>query len=308
MSIDNSFSTFVPKFVLGLSIFSVCLAAPLAKSITTLSPIGIGFWRTMIVGIVMSVWTIQQHRKTLHNGASSSVFVQMNSSQLKWSVLSGVLLGWHFWAWFASLQYTSALRSTTLVCLNPIWVGCLQYFFYKNKPHLSFWVGTIISIMGVFFMSYVADDVTVSYIGDLLAVLGGIFGALYLSIGQRVREEVSIQIYGSVICLSAASSLFLSCLFTGDILIPTSNQDWIFLLLMALGPQFMGHIGMNYALGYIPATIVSVLLLLEPVGAGLLAIPMLGEIPKNQEVWGSLIIISGLAIVFYPKIISKESS
>ena len=33
----------------------------------------------------------------------------------------------------------------------------------------------------------------------------------------------------------------------------------------------MGHIGMNYALGYIPATIVSVLLLLEPVGAGLLA-------------------------------------
>ena len=304
MSIDNSFSTFVPKFVLGLSIFSVCLAAPLAKSISTLSPIGIGFWRTMIVGIAMSVWTLQQH-KSVEDNVSKSVFTQMSTSQFQWSVLSGVLLGWHFWAWFASLQYTSALRSTTLVCLNPIWVGCLQYFFHKNKPHLSFWIGTFLSIIGVFFMSYVAEDVTVSYIGDLLAILGGVFGALYLSIGQRVREEVSIQTYGSVICLSAACSLFLCCLFTGDNLIPTSNQDWVFLLLMALGPQFMGHIGMNYALGYIPATIVSVLLLLEPVGAGLLAIPMLGEIPKNQEIWGSLIIIFGLAIVFYPKVISK---
>ena len=66
--------------------------------------------------------------------------------------------------------------------------------------------------MGVFFMSYVAEDPTVSYIGDLLAVLGGIFGALYLSIGQRVREEVSIQMYGSVICLSAACSLYAVCL------------------------------------------------------------------------------------------------
>ena len=120
MSIDNSFSTFVPKFVLGLSIFSVCLAAPLAKSISTISPIGIGFWRTMVVGIMMSVWALQQHRKSVHNDTLRSVFTMMKYSQLKWSVLSGVLLGWHFWAWFASLQYTSALRSTTLVCLNPI--------------------------------------------------------------------------------------------------------------------------------------------------------------------------------------------
>ena len=156
-------------------------------------------------------------------------------------------------------------------------------------------------------MSYVSEDVSVSYIGDVLAVLGGFFGALYLSIGQKIREEVSIQVYGSVICLSAAFSLFICFLFTGDSLIPTSNRDWIFLFLMALGPQFLGHIGMNYALGFIPATIVSVLLLFEPIGAGLLAIPMLGEIPRNQEIWGSLIIILGLSIVFYPKIILKKS-
>ena len=204
MSIDNPFFTFVPKFILGLSIFSVCMAAPLAKSISTLSPIGIGFWRTMTVGLVMSLWAFQQHRKSRDDDLPSSIFSSMTSSQFQWSVISGVVLGWHFWAWFASLQYTSALRSTTLVCLNPIWVGCLHYFLYKNKPHASFWIGTLTSIAGVFFMSYVEDDVTVSYTGDLLAILGGIFGALYLSIGQRVREEVSIQIYGSVICLSAA--------------------------------------------------------------------------------------------------------
>jgi drug/metabolite transporter (DMT)-like permease len=89
-------------------------------------------------------------------------------------------------------------------------------------------------------------------------------------------------------------------------LIPTSAKDIFLLMLMALGPQFFGHIGMNYALGYIPATIVSVLLLLEPVGAGLIAIPMLGEIPQEQEIWGSIIIIMGLGVVFYPKLMLKN--
>ena len=69
---------------------------------------------------------------------------------------------------------------------------------------------------------------------------------------------------------------------------------------MALGPQLCGHIGMNYALGYISATLVSVLLLFEPVGAGILAIPMLGEIPTQKEMIGSVVILLGLMVVFFP--------
>ena len=300
---DNTSSPFIPWIVLFFSIFSVCLAAPLAKSISSISPLGIGFWRTAIVGCMMLIWTWKIETRL----GVKSFFESIPQRQLYLSVIAGVLLGWHFWSWFASLQYTSALRSTTLVCLNPIWVGLLQVFGMNSKPHLSFWIGTMISIFGVVLMSEMVDISQGSIFGDGLAVLGGILGALYLSIGQHVRQDMSIQRYGSIICLSAAGSLLLACFITRETLIPTDINDIYIVLLMALGPQFCGHIGMNYALGYISATLVSVLLLLEPVGVGILAIPILGEIPTNREILGTVVILLGLMIVFYPKIMPKKN-
>ena len=128
------------------------------------------------------------------------------------------------------LLFSIYLLSDYHPCLFKSHLGwLLTIFFHKNKPHLSFWIGTILSIMGVFFMSYVAEDPTVSYIGDLLAVLGGIFGALYLSIGQSSRRGFNTNVWQCDLLICSLFS-FLCCLFTGDNLIPTSNQDWAFLL------------------------------------------------------------------------------
>ena len=65
---------------------------------------------------------------------------------------------------------------------------------------------------------------------------------------------------------------------------------------MALGPQLTGHIGLNFAVRYIPASAISMFLLLEPVGAAAIAALFLGEIPTGMEVAGSLVIISGIAV------------
>jgi len=98
------------------------------------------------------------------------------------------------------------------------------------------------------------------------------------------------------VCSSAAICLGLLS-FSFDL--PFSGYTvpiYFSLLALAIGPQFLGHIGLNYCLKKLPASTVSLALLLEPAGASLLSLLFLGEAPLPQEIVGSLIILCGVAI------------
>ena len=81
---------------------------------------------------------------------------------------------------------------------------------------------------------------------------------------------------------------------TGSPLTGFATTSWLALAGMALGPQLFGHIGLNYAVKYVPAATVAALLLLEPVGASLLGALLLGEFPTLQEILGGLLILVGV--------------
>ena len=269
----------MPKYiiVLALSICAVSTAAPLAK-LSSLHPIGLGFWRTFIVGALLLPFAKSLPKK--HRAIT---------------LFSGLLLALHFWSWFESLQHTSALRSTLLVCLNPIWVALYEQIFSKQKPSLKYWFGVSISIVGVCLMSTTSENPT-SLLGDALALLGGFFGAMYLLIGRKVRKDVDISTYGAINCLSCAFWLLLIGLGLSFPILESTWSGWLIIIAMSLGPQLTGHIGLNYALKFTKASRVSMLLLLEPVGAALIAASVLSEIPTQQELLGALIVIFGLLL------------
>ena len=74
-------------------------------------------------------------------------------------------------------------------------------------------------------------------------------------------------------------------------------------LLMALIPTLLGHTMQNWAIGYLPAYIVSISLLAEPIGSGLLAWLFFQEVPSFGVVLGGLVVILGLYVV----ILAEES-
>jgi len=65
-------------------------------------------------------------------------------------------------------------------------------------------------------------------------------------------------------------------------------------LLLALVPQLIGHSSLNWAVRYLPAHIVTVALLGEPVLSTVLAIPILGERPGLLLVMGGAITLFGV--------------
>ena len=81
---------------------------------------------------------------------------------------------------------------------------------------------------------------------------------------------------------------------TGTDLVGLGGREWLLFLLMALGPSILGHTVYNWTLRHVPASVVSVSLLGEPVGSSLLAFLLLSEVPPDLAITGGAIILVGI--------------
>jgi len=272
------------SFVLFLSIVAISTAAVLVRLVPDMHPIAIAFWRTAIVAVLLSpTWP-------------RAGTIRPVGKQKLWTIFAGLCLALHFWTWFTSLQLTSVMRSTVLVCLTPVWAGILAWWAFSEPPKKSFWLGILIALLGVLCMALGGDqgDQQSTWTGDLLALTGGVLSGAYLTIGRAVRPHVDWGPYGALVCASCAGWLFVFALMTQASLGVLGPHAWWVIAAMALGPQFLGHIGFTYVVRYIPAYIIGAVILLEPVGATLLGTVVLDEWPTIQETIGACIIVMGV--------------
>jgi len=272
-------------FVLMASIAAISTAAILVRLVPDMHPIGIAFWRTAIAAaFLFPALVFNQERRP-------------KRTHLLWTIGAGLCLALHFWAWFASLQLTTVMRSTVLVCLTPVWAGLWAWGLFKKPPSMKFWVGICVALVGVGWMGLNGDMNTdgANLQGDLLAVAGGILSGTYLVIGQAIRPHVDWGQYGALLCASCAAWLLGFAFLSGASLSVIGPHGWWVLGAMALGPQLVGHVGFTWAVRFVPATIVGAVILLEPVGATALGAVVLDEWPSVQETAGALVIVLGVA-------------
>ncbi|MEW6241806.1 MAG: DMT family transporter, partial [Chloroflexota bacterium] len=69
---------------------------------------------------------------------------------------------------------------------------------------------------------------------------------------------------------------------------------YLWMLALALIPQLIGHSTYNWALRYIPASLVSITTLGEPIGSAILAYFILNETPSVLTVSGGVLILAGI--------------
>jgi len=270
---------------------AISTAAILVRLAPGVSPIAAGFWRTLIVGLLLAPGIIRARRNR----------TELRGADLAWTALAGLILALHFWAWFESITRTTVLRSTLLVCLTPIWAGIMEWGLLKQAPARRFWVGISITLLGVALMTGGSEEGSSSS-GDLLALLGGVLAAAYLLIGRVVRPRVQIDLYSSILCLSCAAWLCIPAAWLQLPMTGFSSTEWTVLIAMALGPQLLGHIGLNYAVRYLPTAIVTSVVLLEPVGAAILGavIPSISEIPGPWAILGGVLALVGVFCAIRP--------
>ncbi|NJD58380.1 MAG: DMT family transporter, partial [Anaerolineae bacterium] len=134
------------------------------------------------------------------------------------------------------------------------------------------------------------------FLGDMLAICGAIAGAGYLLIGRKLRAKMSLVGYISLVYGMAAVVLVIIMLSAGEKAFGYSPQIYLWLILLAVIPQLIGHSTFNWALGYLSAAFVSITLLGEPIGSTILAYFILDEKPTSLKLLGGGLILVGIYI------------
>ncbi len=212
-----------------------------------------------------------------------------------WLLLSGLFLAGHFWSWFASLERTSVGSSVVLVAMQPLLAAGLGYLFLKEQPSRAEYTGIALAAVGLVIIG--GGDLASSPAelgGDALALLGGLLAAAYRTVGRHLRGETSAAVYsGSVYALAALALWALVGLFR-----PAAGgfqaDTWTYLVLLAVGPQVIGHTAFNWGVRHFRVVTVSIVAMIEPIGATLLAIPILDEDPSLTVLLGAPFILAGV--------------
>lgn len=208
---------------------------------------------------------------------------------------AGLFLALHFAFWITSLGYTSVSSSVLFTNLQVIFVLIFSLLFLRER--LNVWVigGIIIALSGSVFIG--GGDLQQGKIwGDMLALLSGLFMAIYLLIGRRVRPAVGAMTYTMLVSAAAAAVLLLGAFLSGLSLTGFPLLDWGLFISLALIPGISGHGVLNWALKYVKAPIVAVSILGESVGASILAYFIFHELLQSYQIIGGLLILSGIYI------------
>ncbi|MFZ3150681.1 MAG: DMT family transporter [Anaerolineaceae bacterium] len=289
--------------ILAVSTASILIRFALAEA----NSLVIAAYRLTISAILSAVLLLFRERKQ-----------QAKLERKSWFLLglSGTFLALHFAAWITSLNYISVSSSVILVTTTPLWVALLSPLVLKEKVSLKFYYGMIIAILGgvIIALSGVcnfSEGVLIckstesffsskSSLGYLLALVGALMAAGYMMIGRKLRAKMDNTQYTSIVYGIAAVLLDLAVIFRGENLFQYSPKTFLIFFAMALIPQMIGHSILNYSLQALPATVVSMALLGEPIGSTILAVIFLNETPSLLEIIGGLCVFSGIVVSVLP--------
>jgi drug/metabolite transporter (DMT)-like permease len=192
---------------------------------------------------------------------------------------------------------TSVASSTALVCMQAVWAAVFARLAGETLPRRA-WIGMAVALVGVVLVTGV--DVSLSrqaLLGDLLALVGGVFSGAYVVLGASVRRTVSTTAYTTLCYGTCAALLLVVCLVGGQSLGGYPAVEWWKLVALTLAAQLLGHSLFNAVLRRVSPTIVSLTILVEVPGAALLAAVFLGQIPPLAAVPALALILVGIAIV-----------
>ena len=212
---------------------------------------------------------------------------------------ASVAISIHFVAWIASLEYTAVASSVILVTTSPLIVAFLSKLFFQEHLHKNVYVGIALGLIGAVVLTGGDSRLEGRELwGDLLAFIGAFSFAFYLILGKRGRTRLNNLDYTSFVFLSASVMLFVISVIANQPLWNFDSKSIIFIVTLAIIPQLIGHSSITWALGSVRATLVSVAIMAEPVGAILLAWLILNEHPSLANLIGGLIILSGIFIAY----------
>lgn len=281
----------VPALVIGVASFA--FSAILVRWAGEAPALTIAVWRTglaalFLLPVAVPVAGAEMRRLTWR----------------EWGLIgaAGVVLGLHFVAFIESLFYTTVASATVLVTTSPIILAVLGYVVLGERLARRRQLAVGVGVAGALLLGWgdLGGDATRPLIGNALAFGAAVLVSIYLLIGRVVRRKRSWLAYLFPLYTVVALTTLVVAAVRGAPLLGFSATFYGLCALMALGPSLIGHGSFNYALRYLPAAVVGLLALVEPVGASILAYAFFAEQPGLLALVGMTLVLGSVAVALWP--------
>jgi drug/metabolite transporter (DMT)-like permease len=234
---------------------------------------------------------------------------------------AGVFLAVHLATWIYSLEFTSVASSVVLVSTSPLWIALVVFLLFSERLSRNTIIGLAAALTGSVLVAFSDGEVLViepgmaatlqfnwqnlitpagkadtALLGDGLALSGAIAISVYLLIGRSLRRHLSTMAYIWLAYTAAMATLVIVILLTG---LPMFGYTWwayLWILLLAIGPQLLGHTSFNWALAHLSTTFVALVTLGEPIGSAIFAYFLFGETFAPIQLVGFVLLLVGIGM------------
>jgi drug/metabolite transporter (DMT)-like permease len=276
---------------LGISVVCISWSAPFVRW-AHVPGITSAFYRALVAAIVVvPYWLVTRDRT--RTPSRNAILL---------ALLGGVFFGFDLALFNTAVLKTSATTAMVLTNNSPVLVGIGTWLIFRERPKLTFWIGLILALVGCIVIvagdvfkhgSVVVGDVG----GDMIAASASVFFAAYLITTGRIRSSMGTVTFTALAIIGSAATMLIVCLIAGAPLTGFHASAWPWLIALGLITQLGGYIGVAYALGRLPATAASVILLAVMPVTALLAVLFLGEPLQPAQLIGGTLVLAGIFAV-----------
>ena len=286
----NTNDSRLPYLALIVGMFAISTSAILIRwTSNETEPLVIGSYRQTFATLLFVPFLIKDKAQELSS---------LPRTRITEMIVTGILLGAHFGFFISSVKATSVAASVLLGTCHIIYVAIIGWILFGESLTRSGILGTCLALSGIvilFWGDLVQDPG--NFDGNVLAFISGILAGFYYLGGRKLRKEISLPTYALVVYFSSAITMWIVVMVQDLEYVNIPKSDFQLFFLMALVPTLLGHTMQNWALAFLPAYVVSITLLAEPVGSGILAWHFFDEVPSLGVFIGGLIVLFGVCMV-----------
>jgi drug/metabolite transporter (DMT)-like permease len=253
--------------------------------------------RLLLSALILTPLVYQRYRDDLR---------RIDRGDLLLAAVAGFWISMHFITLVISLEHTSILVAQVLISSSPLWVALMETYFLKARLPRIVWIGLVLTLAGcaVIGLSGLNQQAAMDAsaeggnptLGVMLGLACAFASAIYMTIGRKVRAKVANVPYLWMVFGFGALTGLATLLFAGTQTTGYPVEGYFWLVMVTLLPQLVGHSGFNYALAFIPATLVSIAAQGITILAAIVAYFVFAEVPTWLEAAGSAVIIIGVSV------------
>ena len=285
---------------LAIGVMALSLSPILVKSVEAPTVVT-SFYRMFLAAVFLSFFVpFRKDKGPAGTGSGKASLFPF----IIFPILAGMISGMDHGFWSISLVKTSVSNATVLNAMAPVWIAVFSLIFLHERFNIKFWIGLALAMVGMVFMS----GKGMSFFregfneGDRIAFFSSLFYCGYFMFTQLGRGHFSTLKQMWISNIACSVTLFIFCRVMGYSVTGYPRQVWIGFFLTALMCQIIGYFSLTYALGILPASIVSPTDELHSVFSSLIAIPVFHESLSLHQIIGCAGIVTGVILINQSKI------